>query len=477
MPTGGDPIADAHEFCRLDAGSLAEAYRTGKLSPVDVTQAVLARAEQINPRFNAFSMIDHDGALEAARRSEARWRAREPLSAVDGVPTTLKDIVWVRGWSVRYGSATTDPKPFETDAPAVARLRNAGAVFIGQTTTPEFGWKAVTDSLLSGVTRNPWREDVTPGGSSGGAAVAAACGAGVFHLGSDGGGSIRIPASFTGIVGLKPTFGRVPAHPVSVFGTVAHLGPMARNVADAAAMLEAMAGRSLRDWTQGAGVLPPLGEAGDCLAGARVGYWSRPAFGEVDPEVAQIVAASLPAFAMLGAQTLPFELPGDDLLDLFQRHWFAGAAGRLAQIPAERQVETDPGFREIAAEGAAMGVTALVAAHDRRNAFGADMDRLLDQHDFLVSPAVAVPPFEAGKEVPPGSGMKRWIEWAGFSYPINLSQQPACVIPCGMTRSGLPVGLQIIGARGADAKVLAAAASIEQALARSSPKLNEMQVA
>ncbi len=463
MPNGISPIADADELCRLSAAALAAAYRAGSLSPVEVAMAAVDRAETINPLFNAFTMIDRKGAIEAASASEKRWRSGEPLSAVDGIPTTLKDIVWVEGWSVRYGSATTISVACDKDAPSVSLLRKAGAVFIGQTTTPEFGWKAITDSPFCGITRNPWNVRKTPGGSSGGAAVAAATGAGVFHLGTDGGGSIRIPAAFTGIAGLKPTFGRVPAYPSSAFGTVAHVGPMARTANDLSVMAEAMSGRDVADWLQGAGTLAPLGRIEDTLQGARIGYWSKPPSGVLDFEIAAAISDALTHFKAFGAAVEPIHLPGSDLLELFQCHWFAGAAARLALIPQKERTGIDPGFLEIARAGAAFDAKTLVAAQIQRGEFGAAMDRLLDAYDFIVSPATAVPAFDIGLEVPAGSGLSSWTQWAAFSYPINLSQQPACVIPCGMTAAGLPMGFQIIGARGDDARVLSAAADLETA--------------
>jgi amidase/aspartyl-tRNA(Asn)/glutamyl-tRNA(Gln) amidotransferase subunit A len=451
----------------MDAAALAAAYRKRSLSPVDVAKAAINRAEDINPAFNAFTFVDHDGALAAAAESERRWKDGTPLSEVDGVPTTLKDIVWVKGWSVRYGSTTTPTQPYSEDAPSVALLRDAGAVFIGQTATPEFGWKAITDSALFGVTRNPWDRTKTPGGSSGGAAVAAAVGAGVFHLGTDGGGSIRVPASFTGIVGHKPTFGRVPAHPPSAFGTVAHIGPMTRSAADAAAMLKAMSGRDLRDWAQGPGALAPLNDSVTLpLSGKRIGYWSAPAAGTLDPEVGAIVAARVASLEAAGAIVEPVDLPGDNLLELFHRHWFTGAAARLSSVPEAQRPAIDAGFLDIAATGAAYTSAELVLAQVRRGEYGTAMDRLLAAYDFIVSPGTALPAFEAGLEVPAGSAFRRWTEWAGFSFPINLSQQPACVIPCGFTAGGLPVGFQIIGARGEDASVLSAAASLEVIFSR-----------
>ena len=456
-----DALPPAPELCQLDAAALAIAYRRRDLSPVEVTRAALARAEAINPALNAFTFLDRDGALAEAKASEARWRMGAPLSEVDGVPTTLKDIVWVQGWAVRYGSETTDATPCREDAPAVRKLREAGCVFIGQTTTPEFGWKALTDSPAFGITRNPHDPSKTSGGSSGGAAVAAAMQAGRLHLGSDGGGSIRVPASFCGIFGIKPSFGRVPAYPASAFGTVAHIGPMAANVADGLAMLKAMSGRDRRDWNQGAGPFPGLEAAPLSPKGLKIGYWRIPPSGALDAELGAIIDARIAELAGQGAEISPFTLPGGDLLDLFHDHWFSGAATRLAGVPEAKRAGIDPGFLEIAAQGARMSAVQLVRAQVRRADFGAAMDAALAEYDFILSPGTAIPAFEAGAEVPSGAGLTRWTEWAGFSYPVNLTQQPAAVVPCGKTKAGLPVALQIIGGRGEDGKVMALAASLE----------------
>lgn len=463
-PSPATPISDAPDLCRLGVDALTAAYRAGTLSPLEVAKAALERAESINPAFNGFSFIDHAGALEAAAASEARWRAGEPLSPIDGVPTTIKDIVRVNGWSVRYGSQTTDPAPCTEDAPSVERLRGAGAVLIGLTTSPEFGWKAVTDSALNGITRNPWNPAKTPGGSSGGAAVAAATGAGVLHLGSDGGGSIRIPCAFTGLSGLKPTFGRVPAYPLSPFGTIAHIGPMTRRVADSRHMLRAMSGRDARDWAQGVGELPALDDVEVPFKGLRIGVWSRLPVGEVHPEVAANFAATTRGIAALGAEVEPVELPYfDEIAAIFELHWFCGAAARLAAIPVSEHAKIDPGLRHAAARGATVSAPDFIAAQTKRGAFGAAMDQLLERYDFLIAPGIAIPAFTAGQLVPDGATTNDWHLWAGFTFPINLSQQPAASVPSGLTSDGLPIGLQIIGARGRDAAVLGLAESFETA--------------
>lgn len=455
------PITRAPSLCQLSAAQLAECYASGEISPMEVARAAIDHAHHVQGALNAFTFIDSEGALIAARASEYRWRMGRPLSESDGIPTTIKDLVWVDGWTVRFGSRTTSEVAMRSDAPSVALLRKAGAVFIGQSASSEFGWKPVTDSPLHGITRNPWESSKTPGGSSGGAAVAAATGAGVFHLGTDAGGSIRVPASFTGIVGLKPSFGRVPNYPPSGFFSVSHTGPMTRSVDDAVRMLRAMSGRDIRDWSQSAGELRGLTLSSIDPATLKIGYWSEPPVGSLDPEVKSAVDAVTTALANQGATIEPFSLPAEDILEMFNQHWLSGAALRFSLLSDADRTLVDPGFRLAAEEGRHLTAMNLLEAQVKRARFGAAMDALLSEVDVVISPATAIPAFKVGSDVPPDRGMRRWTEWTSFSYPLNLSGQPACVIPCGVTRAGLPIGLQIIGPRGEDARVLSVAKAIE----------------
>ena len=271
---------------------------------------MLARIEQLNPKLNAFRLVS-ETALEDAKASEARWTAGQPRGLLDGVPVSIKDIILTKGWPTLRGSKTIDPKgPWNDDAPATARLREHGAVLLGKTTTPEFGWKGVTDSPLTGITRNPWNTAKTPGGSSGGAAAAVAAGMGPLAVGTDGGGSIRIPCSFTGLFGIKPSFGRVPAWPLSPFGTVAHVGPMTRSVADAALMLNVIAQPDARDWH----ALPydprdwRMGLDGG-VADLRIAYSPDLGYAKVDPEVAALVKKAVCAYSKISARRSRRRIP------------------------------------------------------------------------------------------------------------------------------------------------------------------------
>ncbi|MEM7021336.1 MAG: amidase, partial [Pseudomonadota bacterium] len=412
---------------------------------------------------NAFSLVEPETALASAQASENRWHRGEPIGLLDGVPITIKDIVLTKGWPTLRGSRTIQrDQPWDEDGPATARLREHGAVLLGKTTTPEFGWKALTDSPLTGVTRNPWDVTKTPGGSSGGAAAACALGMGALHIGTDGGGSIRIPSSFTGIFGLKPSFGRVPAYPLSPFGTVAHLGPMTRTVGDAALMLNVLALPDARDWMS----LPydhrdyRIG-LDDGVRGLKIAYSPALGYAEVEPEVAEQVAAAAATFAELGAHVEQTDPGFACTRILFQKHWYTAAASLIRDLDAEQRALMDPGLLEIAAEGAKVGLLDYLEATLQRGALGRHMRTFHERFDLLLTPSVPIPAFQAGQEVPDPSRQTRWIEWAPFSNPFNLTQQPAASIPCGFTPAGMPVGLQIVGPMHGDAMVLRAARALE----------------
>ncbi|GAA3770546.1 amidase [Streptomyces phyllanthi] len=454
------------ELTELTAVQLVDGYRKGEFSPVEATRAALERAVSVQPAVNAFVRLDTDDALSRARESEERWRRGKPAGLVDGVPVTVKDILLLRGGPTLKGSkALSASGSWDEDAPSVARLREHGAVFLGKTTTPEFGWKGVTDSPLSGVTRNPYDTSRTTGGSSGGAAAAVALGAGPLALGTDGGGSVRIPASFCGVFGLKPTYGRVPLYPASAFGTLAHVGPLARDAADAALVLDVISGQDTRDWS---GLGPVSGSFVDALRGGvrglRVAY--SPTLGgqvAVRPGVAAVVRRAVEGLAGLGAYVVEADPDVTDPVDAFHVLWFSGAA-RVTQHFGVRQREVlDPGLREICEVGAGFGALDYLAAVDVRMELGRRMGRFHEAYDVLVTPTVPLTAFEAGVEVPKGSGLRRWTGWTPFTYPFNMSQQPAASVPVGVDGGGLPVGLQVVAARHRDDVVLRVAHALYEA--------------
>ena len=448
------------DLCALTAVELLDGFRKRDFSPVEAAQAVLKRIKDLNPKFNAFCLISKQ-VLEEAKASEARWTSGQPQGLLDGVPVSIKDLILTRGWPTLRGSKTIDAKgPWNDDAPATARLREHGALLLGKTTTPEFGWKGVTDSALCGITRNPWNPDKTPGGSSGGAAAAVASGMGPLAVGTDGGGSIRIPCGFTGLFGIKPSFGRVPAWPLSPFGTVAHVGPISRSVADAALMLNVLALPDARDW-HALPHDPRDWRTGleDGVRDLRIAFSPDLGYAKVDPEVASLVRNSMKVFEDLGAK-IEEKHPGfENPEPIFRTHWFCGAAYLLKTVKQKNLV--DPGLLEIAALGEKISAHEILDAQMKRGALGAHMNLFHRDYDLLVTPTLAVAAFDAGKEAP--EKKMRWIDWTPFSFPFNLTQQPAASIPCGLTKAGLPVGLHLVGPRYRDALVLRAARALETA--------------
>jgi aspartyl-tRNA(Asn)/glutamyl-tRNA(Gln) amidotransferase subunit A len=458
------PLPTATQLADCTATELLALYRQKKASPLEATRAVLERIDILNPKLNAFCLVAHESALAQARESESRWLRGAPVGELDGVPTSIKDLILTRGWPTLRGSRTVDAQQaWDVDAPATARLREAGAVLLGKTATPEFGCKGETNSPRTGITRNPWDLSKTPGGSSGGTAAAVAAGMGPLSVGTDGAGSVRIPAAFCGNVGLKPSFGRVPAYPLSPFGSVAHLGPHTMSVRDAALMLNVLKKPDARDWTS----LPP--DATDCLAGLddgirglRIAY--SPALGyadNVDPEIAAAVHNAVQQLQSLGAQVEQLDPGFEDPLEITTGLWFLGSWTIWNTLNAEQQNLVDPDFRAQAMLGAALSALDVQKLHARRGALGAHMRQFMQRFDLLVTPTVAVPAFEARPAGHSAMNPQTMLGWTPFSYPFNLTQQPACTIPCGLTRSGLPMGLQFVGPMFGDALVLRAARAYE----------------
>lgn len=452
------------DLTQCTATELLALYRAKAASPVEATRAVLDRIARLDPQLKAFCVVDPESALASARASEARWQAGTPQGLLDGVPTSIKDLILTRGWPTRRGSRTVDAnQPWDVDAPATARLREAGAVLIGKTTTPEFGCKGETNSPLTGITRNPWKLDRTPGGSSGGTAAAIAAGLGPLSVGTDGAGSVRIPAAFCGNFGLKPSFGRVPAYPLSPFGSVAHLGPHTLSVADAALMLNVLAQPDPRDWFS----LPPDGRdyrvgLDDGVRGLRIAY--SPTLGyvrNVHPEVAAAVERAVRTLEALGAVVEAVDPGFDDPLDICTGLWFLGAHTVWSGLTPAQQALADPDFAAEAALGAQYSALQIQQLNLRRGALGAQLRQFMQRYDLIATPAVSIPAFEARPAGHTPLDPQSMLGWTPFSYPFNLSQQPAATIPCGLTADGLPIGLQLVGPMFDDAGVLRACRAYE----------------
>jgi aspartyl-tRNA(Asn)/glutamyl-tRNA(Gln) amidotransferase subunit A len=451
------------ELSLFSAADLVAGYRDRTVSPVEAVQAALDAIERLDPAVNAFVLVDREGALAAAKESEARWQAGEPLGPGDGVPTSIKDALLTKGWPTLRGSLLIDEtQDWPDDAPCVARLRETGAVILGKTTTPEYSWKGVTDSARFGVTGNPWDPAMTSGGSSGGSATAVGLGMGAWSVGTDGGGSVRIPAAFTGTVALKPTYGLIPLYPPSPFGTLSHAGPMTRTVRDAAALLDVVSGFDDRDWS----AMPtPSGSfldgLDDGVAGLRVAYSRNLGFGHNDPQVQAAVDAAVGVLAEAGARVDEIDPGFDDPVDAFNVLWFAGAAKVLEAY--DDVSSADPGLLRAAEAGRAYSASDYLDATAVRMDLGLRMGAFHTVYDVLVTPTLPIPAFPTGRDVPDGSLSRDWTSWTPYTYAFNLTQQPALSVPCGLTAAGLPVGLQIVGPRHADALVLRVGAAYQAA--------------
>lgn len=455
----------AEDIAFLSATRLLELYRAKQLSPVAVMQETLRRLELYEGALNAFVLYDPESALAAARASEARWQKGEPQGLLDGVPLAIKDTQLTRGWPRLVGSKTIDPNQrWHEDAPSVARLRANNAVFFGKTTTPEFGWKPTTDSPLSGVTRNPWDIERSPGGSSGGSAVAVLAGICPLAIGTDAGGSIRIPASFSGIFGLKPTFGRVAIYPPSAFGDVSHVGPMSRTVADAALMLDAMKGPDSLDWYS----LPDDGvqhhravDAGS-VKGKRVAVSPTLGYAEPTPAVREAIESAGKVFAELGAVVEYADPFAESPLPIFQTLALTGFWALIRAMTPEQVVVMDPGLVATCRAGEAVTQEDLVAALGKRAALGAAMRQFFDRYDILLSPTM---PITAAYAEPRDDGRPNpanYRDWLTYTWAFNLTRNPSASIPCGFA-DGLPIGLMVTGQLYDDLGVLQACRAYEAA--------------
>jgi aspartyl-tRNA(Asn)/glutamyl-tRNA(Gln) amidotransferase subunit A len=471
-------MTSPQDLADCTATELIALFKSGEASPVEAHAAVLQRIDKLNPVLNAFC---HLAGIESARnaiKSEALWQTHRasgtPVRVLEGVPASIKDIILTRGMPTLRGSrAISADQAWEVDAPVTARLKEAGAVIVGKTTTPEFGCKGETNSLLTGITRNPWNTAKTPGGSSGGAAVAVAAGMAPLAVGTDGAGSVRIPAAFCGNFGMKPSFGRVPAYPLSPFGSVAHLGPHTMSVQDAALMMNVMAQPDARDWTSlpydaqdGADYTRDL-EAG--IKGLRIAF--SPTLGyakNVHPEIATAVAQAATDLEALGAHLERADPGFEDPLEITTGLWFLGAWTVWNTLTPAQQALTDPDFAAQAHLGSRLSALDVQQLNIRRGALGSQMRQWMKSasnpsgFDLLITPAVAIPAFDAKPAGHTPMSPEAMLGWTPFSYPFNLTQQPACTIPCGLTRDGLPIGLQIVGPMFADALVLRAARAYEK---------------
>lgn len=450
------------------ATDLAAMVRAKQISPVEIMAALLRRIETLEPKINAMATWDGDLAMAGARAAEAAVMAGGELGRLHGLPVTIKDLVQTADFNTEAGSFIQKGFRAAADAPVVSRLKAAGAVVVGKTTTSEFGWSGISRSPLTGITHNPWKRGYNAGASSAGAGAAAAAGYSALHQGSDGAGSVRMPSHFCGIFGLKPSFGRVPYAPVPVGDFTSHIGPMTRTVADSALMMEVMSGPHAADHTS-LEAWPAAYQArlGEGVRGARVAFSPDLGHARVDPEVAALVRTAAASFGAAAGVAVEEVKPawgplGPELGRGFWSAHMARMSGRLAQWEGQM----DPGLVACIKDGAEMGVSAYLALKERKHAYIAAIHQFFTEYDYLITPTVSVAAFPAELLMPAHWPQHAWdwMQWAEFSYPFNMSWNPAATVPCGFTSAGLPVGMQIVGRRFNDLGVLQASAVFEAAM-------------
>ena len=454
------------ELCWMTATDLARAIARKRISPVEVVDTILARIDKL-AALNAYVTLDADRARAAAKAAErAVTRRSARLGPLHGVPFSVKDLVVTKDVRTTFGTPIYRDNVPTMDAPIVERLKAAGGIMIGKTNTPTLGWVGITDNLVFGLTRNPWNLDRTPGGSSGGAGAAVAAGLGPLAVGTDGGGSIRKPAAFCGIFGLKPTYGRIPIHPHGASWSFSHLGPMTRTVRDAALMMNVCAGPDPRDqYSLPADGVDHLKALKESLKGLRVAYSDTLGFAPaVDPQVRAATRSAAGEFRKLGCRVEFVDPAWPSPYVCWRTIFLGGIAARLVPY-RERRDEIDAGLRAIIEEALALSPTAYVEAWFERNAWAEHTRRFFERYDLLLTQTVATAAFEHGILYPDmidGKPVSREASSA-FTFPFNMTGEPAASIPCGFTRDGLPIGLQIVGRRFEDATVLRACAAFESA--------------
>ena len=434
------------ELSYKSASSLRALYLAGSVSATEVVKNTLARIDETNTDLNALTYVDAEGAIETARTCDiaianSRKTGAE-LPPLCGIPVSVKELIEVGGMPCRYGSRTMSSHVPARDAPSVERLRASGAIIIGMTNTSEYGYRGYTDNMLNGLTRNPWDLARSPGGSSGGAVSSVAAGVTPIALGTDGGGSIRNPCGFTGLVGIKAQFGRVPIYPASATPTLAHVGPIARHADDAVRLLNVIAGPDFRDWTS---LQPPIGDENDSISQTRplrIAYSPTFGYGKIEPEVFKVLNQAINLIQHdLGPIAVEENICQDES-ELFMAEFIGGCSARLGAKIEDCPNDIDPMLLKLVLAFRERSAASYTELLQRRYVLREHMRRFFDRWDVLLSPMTPCTAFKIGQRAP--VGYENFRLWTFFAYPFNLTGYPAATLPCGFSTAGLPIGLQII---------------------------------
>ena len=454
-------ISDGGKLCelnRLDATELASRIAKRNVSPVEVIESALVRLEATQPALNAFVAIDADGARRAARAAETAVMRGDALGPLHGIPVSVKDLIDVAGLPARYGSLTMKDNVARADAPSVERLRRAGAIILGKTATPEYGYRGITKSLVHGVTRNPWNLALTPGGSSGGAVASVAAGVTPIAIGTDGGGSLRNPCALTGLVAIKANFARVPMWPAGVNPMLLHVGPIARSVADAALVLGVIAGPDRRDPFS---LMEPIGREPDpqTVRALRVAFSPTLGYSKIDPPIERAVSAAIDRLKPVFPSLVTVEDGFPDFSEIHRAMFFAGLSARFGDLVNTSPELIDPPLLAAIKRFREMSVDTYTRLLRRQFEFRDTFRQFFDRYDLLLTPMMPCVAWDVEKVLPPGHEDTGYI-----SRPFNHTGQPAASIPCGLTPDNLPVGLQVVAPLGGEARLISALRVTEAAL-------------
>lgn len=440
------------DFTEATASDLRELYLIGTVSPVDVTKSMISKIRRLNPGLNAYCFIDEGNALSQARESEERYRLRESQSRLDGIPIAVKDLLDVKGWPTKCGSRALPNTPAGADSPQVSRLREAGAVLMGKTTTTEFGWKASSHSPATGLTVNPWNAALSCGGSSSGSAVAVAAGMVTVAVGTDAGGSVRIPASMTGITGMKPTHGRVPSWPPNAYSSFSQTGPMARSVADAQALLSVLS-RPNRYDTVGY-PNPTNADVSPAKVSELQILYQRDESTSLMPEVEKTAGQVVRLLEEQGANVTVRSVAWSAISETFSVLWQASAAQLYCGLTETQRETLDPGLRAVCERGATLSQREVAHAESQRLRVTGEFNALHHEFDLLLSPTLSLDSFSANLAFPEGVTLDNPLSWVPYCYVYNLTGQPAISLPCGVSDRGVPIGIQLAGQRYRDDMLL-----------------------
>ena len=429
----------------LNIKQLSNLIKKKEVSPVDILKETIENIDKLEPKLNSFAHLDIEGAKKLAAESEKRMLSNSLISDLDGIPTSIKDLVAQKNMPLRFGSKTTPGKNCEVDAPSVERLRNAGAVLLGKSTTSEFGCKAVGDSPLTGITRNPWNLDMTTGGSSCGAAAMVAAGIVPYAIGTDGGGSIRIPASLTGLFGIKANFGRVPVYPVSATPTLAHVGPLCRNVEDACTILKIISGSNWKDPFSVSEGVPNFNEEIKKKKKFKIAWSPTLGYAKPEKEILDKLNKAVDNIKSLGHEVdLIDNIFDKDPVYLWNAEFYAGVGTKLKQVIEKSPDLIDPPILEVLKIAITQEMGSYYGSVFERYAIREKMRMFFEKYDLLITPTLPCPAFKAGQNVPENFPDRNIVSWVYYTYPFNLTGQPAASINAGFSSKNLPIGMQII---------------------------------